>query len=393
MILARSPYFVNCPATEVTSGTPAYATLAIAFNRGSGGAGGVATYNLRKNLTGTPSTALFEIGELIRDVLYNDFDGDYYSNATWVEITKRYYDSSDVLLSTATGTTVVIEDIAVNGFSYFQDGSNYNPFPNAGVSITNRLVYCLKNQLPNIPVYGYNTSFDYSFVKDGDVISSGSVTPLGGISQDSELAITYLTQDGIVTYDNFRERVEDDGGTFENSFCLTDFFNTFNVFDADEVIIEYANAQPTDRIQIRYFEECKYTPYKIVFTNRFGAEQDFYMTKKSVENLNIEDETFKFNTISATGTYDVNEAQYTRYSVAGRESITLNSPFLPEEYNEVVKELMLTENAWLVNTETNETTPVIPKTKSLTYKTSVNDKLTQYTIEFDYAYDAINTVR
>ena len=54
---------------------------------------------------------------------------------------------------------------------------------------------------------------------------------------------------------------------------------------------------------------------------------------------------------------------------------------------------MLTENAWLVNTETNETTPVIPKTKSLTYKTSVNDKLTQYTIEFDYAYDAINTVR
>ena len=37
--------------------------------------------------------------------------------------------------------------------------------------------------------------------------------------------------------------------------------------------------------------------------------------------------------------------------------------------------------------------PVMPKTKSVTYKTSVNDRLVQYTIEFDMAFDKINNIR
>jgi hypothetical protein len=36
---------------------------------------------------------------------------------------------------------------------------------------------------------------------------------------------------------------------------------------------------------------------------------------------------------------------------------------------------------------------VIPKTQSVTYKTSLNDRLVQYTVDFDYAFDKINTVR
>jgi hypothetical protein len=37
--------------------------------------------------------------------------------------------------------------------------------------------------------------------------------------------------------------------------------------------------------------------------------------------------------------------------------------------------------------------PVIPQTKSITYKTSVNDKLANYTVDFEHAFDKINNIR
>jgi len=37
--------------------------------------------------------------------------------------------------------------------------------------------------------------------------------------------------------------------------------------------------------------------------------------------------------------------------------------------------------------------PVVIKSQDLVYKTGVNDKLTQYTMEFEFAYDKINNIR
>ena len=77
----------------------------------------------------------------------------------------------------------------------------------------------------------------------------------------------------------------------------------------------------------------------------------------------------------------------------GKESITLNTGYLSEDYNDVIEELMLSEQVWLMATDSEEVLPVIPKTQNLTYKTSINDRLVQYTIDFDYAFDKINSVR
>lgn len=62
---------------------------------------------------------------------------------------------------------------------------------------------------------------------------------------------------------------------------------------------------------------------------------------------------------------------------------------------------MLSEQVWLTklldpvpDSDNKETVlSVVPKTSSINYKTSVNDRLVQYTIDFDYAFDKINTVR
>ena len=59
--------------------------------------------------------------------------------------------------------------------------------------------------------------------------------------------------------------------------------------------------------------------------------------------------------------------------------------------NDTIEELFLAENVWI--RKDNKTLPILPKTKSFIYKTSVNDNLIDYTIEFEYAFDKINNIR
>ena len=73
------------------------------------------------------------------------------------------------------------------------------------------------------------------------------------------------------------------------------------------------------------------------------------------------------------------------------KSITLNTGFLREEYNETIRQLLQSENIWI--REDNQTLPILVKDSNFQYKTSVNDKLVNYTINFEFAFDGINNIR
>jgi len=69
----------------------------------------------------------------------------------------------------------------------------------------------------------------------------------------------------------------------------------------------------------------------------------------------------------------------------------MNTGFVSEIMNQTIEELFYSENVYI--RYENKTLAVIPKSKSLQYKTSLNDKLINYTVEFDFAFDRINNVR
>jgi hypothetical protein len=150
-----------------------------------------------------------------------------------------------------------------------------------------------------------------------------------------------------------------------------------------------------ETIKVNVIEECKYEPKKVTFINKFGALQDMYFFKKSKENLSIKKETYKSNILSVYGTYDSTNHVNRDFNVVGKESISLSSGYLSEEYNEVFKQLLLSEKVWITNIiESGEQVlPINVKTSSIAYKTSVNDKLVDYTIEFDKSFDTINNIR
>ena len=56
-----------------------------------------------------------------------------------------------------------------------------------------------------------------------------------------------------------------------------------------------------------------------------------------------------------------------------------------------IAELLLTENCWI--TFESVVTAAMPVTKTMQHKTSLNDKLIDYQIQFDFASHKINTVR
>ena len=87
---------------------------------------------------------------------------------------------------------------------------------------------------------------------------------------------------------------------------------------------------------------------------------------------------------SSTLTYNEYQTATQRYTVDATETLTVNTDFLPEAYNNIFKQLLVTEEAyWMYDQPNSLFKPITIKTNSLTFKTGVNDKLIQYTFTFD----------
>jgi len=193
--------------------------------------------------------------------------------------------------------------------------------------------------------------------------------------------------------DNFKERVLSTGGVLEDTACLKAFLDTLDIGLVDELWV--ATDSGVDIVKIISVCEPKYTPYKVTFLNKFGALQDMYFFKKSVESITTTQDSYKRSTMDlSTLSYGISNHQNTILSKNGKERITMNTGYISEEYNEVIRQLLLSEQVWMTKlTDEELVLPLNVVSNSLTYKTSVNDKLVDYTLDFEYAYDKINNIR
>ena len=137
--------------------------------------------------------------------------------------------------------------------------------------------------------------------------------------------------------------------------------------------------------------EPKYTPIKMTFVNKFGALQDMWFFKKSVESVNVTKESYKRSLVSSTGTYDINTHSKRVLNTQGTTNLSLNTGFVSDAMNPAFEEMLLSEQVWA--TIGTDVIPVDITTTQLTYKTSVNDRLVNYTINIEYAFNVINDLR
>tara|TARA_R100000329_G_scaffold88103_1_gene74098 strand:+ start:4465 stop:5394 length:930 start_codon:yes stop_codon:yes gene_type:complete len=136
---------------------------------------------------------------------------------------------------------------------------------------------------------------------------------------------------------------------------------------------------------------AKYSPIQMRFINKNGVPQDQYFFLKSVENVNTRSETFKRNIFTySSSNYDVKSHQTQTFNKTGKKRFTLNTDYIAEAYNAVIEDIMLSEYVWIYYD--SKWHPVTVTTSALQKKTSLNDKLIQYTLEVEDANDIINNI-
>lgn len=375
-INVRSPYFIydnsTFNAAELQSATLylwIYTGDSITEIQSS------ATYSLFSDAVNGEVT--FEISELVRDYVENNFDGNYQSNIVWVNWSMgRLYVGGTTPISTGQQTLA-----AFDGYGYFEEGSN--PQNESTVLQSNDLIYTNDFANINIPIH-VTSDTTVTYFKDGESIFTKTLLS----STNSADQIQYVSNSSLDA-DVFYNRVIDDEGTIEAFSCVRTIANgVYAEYDADKIYID--NGEVVEVINVEEIEECKYNPYKITFVNKFGALQDIWFFKRSNLSMETTEESYKANIVSA-GTYSVNSRQKTVFDKKGIERLQLNTGFYPESYNEVFRQLSLSEELWI--TYGTDVLPVTLLSSELIYKTSLNDKLINYTMDIEFAFNKINNVR
>ena len=331
---------------------------------------------------------VFEISELVRDYLDIEFNGTYESSSS-PEIDPVRWVESDIVITKTDDTTENsnTDYIAFDGYGYFEEG--VNPELSRTLLQSNKTIFRVDDFNVRVPVFTEDTD-SVTFFYKGEEKRTQTISS----STNTNAQIDYVTVSGSDNTDSYRQRVLSDGGTFEDNSLLDEFLNGIDIGLVDELYINSDSG--TEVVKIKTFDCSRYEPIKVTFVNKFGALQDFYFVLKSIESTNVKSEQYKRSIFSdATLSYKTYQHQKQLFHTNGNDTITLNTDYIDEENNKVIEELMLSEQTWItrVTDEEELILPVMPKTKSVTYKTSVNDRLVQYTIEFDMAFDKINNIR
>jgi len=329
-IALRSPQYKT-----INSGTnAAYAECTIQIDTGSGY---VLRYTLRKDVIAN-TTVVFEISELCLDYLDITFNGTYTAQTINIRTRIKSYTNANVLVTDSND----IDDIGYDAYGTFMEGSNPT------VPFSNRPRWLLNTDPESLDVY-------YIYVPN----NTAGVLP-------------YIAVNASMGYVGY--------GASQTSISASSNYGQYLVNIVRIDCTKYGDG------------------HKITFVNKFGALQDLWFFLKSVNTTNKKQEQFQRNIISSSGTYSVNQHTKQVYNTIANTSITLSSGYYPEWANQWFEQLLLSEQVWLTrskptNPSQSEVVPVNVRKNNIVKKTVLNNKLIEYTFDFDMSFDYINNVR
>jgi hypothetical protein len=242
-----------------------------------------------------------------------------------------------------------VDYIAFDGYTYYENGYNFN--------------------LGN---YGLDEG-DYYYSTTGD---SGRIR----ITDSTGFTLKYTSFDStpIVTTNVLS------AGTFDAPRVKSANYtvgNKLEILDTTPDVVATYNFYPQD--------ECKYTPVRIDFVNRYGAWQTEYFFKLSNDTFIVENTEYN---LLQTNSYNYSsyEGQRKVFNTNGKKSIKVNTGWVDETWNEVLKQIMLSERILMGTAYFSN--PVKINTKSTELFKHINTKQINYSLEFEFTYDVINSV-
>ena len=339
LIALRSPQFkyIEVPAT----GTYLSVECVIRINS-------VNRYTLYRNSPARNETINFDISELARDYLDITYNSNYVPQTIDIVTTLSLWSG---LNGTGTETGIVVfNDVGLEAYGEFSEGTN-----------------------PTLPTSAYLISNNPTRANDSvDIYYPKSISGVSAFI--GKVPLTTESGFGVVTISvqPFGQSATTIGGAYPSS--------------------------------ISRIECTKYgSGTKIIFINKFGVQQDLWFFLKETKTLGRKNEGFKANTLTYPttnnpATYSISDAPNKIFNTTAKQTFTLSSGYYPEQANQFFEQLLLSEYVWLerpqkTNPSSDEVIPVKVKTSSMAFKTSLNDRLIEYTIDFEEAFDYINNIR
>jgi hypothetical protein len=137
----------------------------------------------------------------------------------------------------------------------------------------------------------------------------------------------------------------------------------------------------------------KYPNVRIKWKNRYGQFDwfDFNMVNRQSFQVNRSQYQPQIGTWNSnTLTYKPYDSSIVNYLIDAKQSISVNTDWVSEDYNEIFKQLLVSDEIYWINDPDNYVpqytgfTPITIKTETIQFKTGVVDKVIQYGFDFDY---------
>ena len=140
---------------------------------------------------------------------------------------------------------------------------------------------------------------------------------------------------------------------------------------------------------IRYDIVCKqkYPNVRIKWKNKYGQFDYFNFYGSSNQSFGTSQKVYQPTIGSWTSnqlTYQKYETGIRNYTVSDIQTLVVNTQFIPQDYNDIIKQMLVSDEIyWVYDEAADLVRPLSIVNNNLRFKTGVVDKLIQYTFTFD----------
>jgi hypothetical protein len=392
-MMARSPIFITGKNNTLTNDRLDEMTLSLYIYSGAKTLPSGADYILGKGYS-VDEVINFEVSDLVRDQFTHDFSiysGIGYEQSPigevqWVAPLGAWtYSNNGAAATTANWATT-------NAYAFLvSDGwaSRTNLAPvevTQAVLATSRDRQCLPSNYETLAIYN-SVANDLGEIEiawnngDADTLytSVSSTTPPDPSSTNTQDQIIYA---GVGP------------ANLQNNAWIDNLIKPSNhdIGDYYDVILKDTGGDTI--ASVRYYLVCepKYTPYQIAFINRFGVADFITFFKRSDERGTFTQDSYQksiYNDAFTTPSLEI--GKYNSFNVNSRNSLTLNTGFVDQDYDETIKDILMSEYVAIL--EDGNWVSVVPDRGGVEYQKHVNQKLINYTLTFTYGFDERSLVR
>jgi hypothetical protein len=368
--LSQSPMiFTVSSSTDVTQSQFQYILDLYYWSGSLSNSSSTANYTLAK-YPNDSSVGIFDVSRIVNST----FNDSSYANTSYTKYVKansyyRYYNGIEYLTSSLASSSVVI---ALDG---------YDIFPNAiGTPLQSQSIY--------YPFLTDGPASQSVYVEHGGTLSVYK----GNLNTIIPTRVVYSGSDGSVGSYNLIATTNLTTTQIEQvPYCPnTSGFPLTLLGTGDTYSIQAYSGSVSIGSKLNFNIECrkKYPNVRVWWKNRYGQFDKYNFNGVSKEQFNTEARVYQpqlGNWNSRTFAYNSYDTSIQRYIIDSNENLLVNTDWLDESYNDIFKQLLVSEEIyWQYDEKTGSQTvkPLTIKTSTLDFKTHVVDKLIQYTIEF-----------